>query len=142
MLDSGRRSLWNAQRAAVDHVADRLRRLVLPSRPELAMQNALEKVFADEWPDFAREVPTVTEGKAGRLDFLLRFGDDAIAIECKAAGSFDQLLTQVERYLAPTASLALSGLIIVASKSRPVRDFPTALHDKPIAVVWSSIAAL
>lgn len=113
-VDNAQRSLWSGRRVAVDAIAERLARLVLPSNNESAMQAALERVFADEIEAtggrFSREVPTSIDGQTGRLDFLLTFPPEAFGIECKVKGSFDELLRQIERYLHPEASTRINDL--------------------------------
>lgn len=145
-IDNAQREIWAARCKAVDLIAYRLRSVQLPASRELDMQDALAKLFAAEAEGttaatVAREVPTIDGDKRGRLDFVLTFPPEAIGIECKVDGSFDDLLRQIERYLAPSAVPQISGLVVVSSKSRHA-NLPRHLHDKPIACVWTSRAAL
>ena len=107
---------------------DQLQRWRYPTLTESALQANVELALRLLKINYRREWRL--SGEAGRVDFWLP--DSRLFIECKISQPWTTVLRQLSRYC--EASETAGGLLITRKHNH--RDMPTALHGKPLAVLW------
>ena len=95
----------------------------IPCSTEKKMQEEIEMILADTDIDFEREKRLNAKNI---VDFMIKGG---IAIECKIAGTPENVLRQLERY---AEFDSVREIILVSSKSF---SMPSLINNKPVFVL-------
>lgn len=121
---SGERRTVNAHET-LDRLAQALGKRRFRAQRELALQDAIGAVLAEEGILFEREHEL---SKADRPDFWVA----PVAVEVKVGGSFAEVVAQFHRY---AQHESVGGVLLVTSRIQHVGGLPETLSDKPLRAV-------